>query len=149
MHHCGDKKWTSREFENNFPFQLSFSSPIFMKGCFYCWGGLDALGFTIQQQVLLNVPCEAYNCTLVESFGKLLAAFIDFFSKANRVFQVRYGIKALETNKRIGKQDILLWSRGIFCVTAAAESMRNMIYFPIFHREFSFDLCGLFCSGCK
>lgn len=48
VHQCGDNKWTTREFENNFPFQLNFSSPIFMKGCFYCWGGMDALGFTIQ-----------------------------------------------------------------------------------------------------
>lgn len=31
-------------------------------------------------------------------------------------------------------------------MTTAAESMRNMIYFPIFHREFSFDLVAYFVA---
>lgn len=66
--------------------------------------------------------------------------FIDLFQRPIAMFEFDLDLWYWKRVVNMGDRTFFFGQGGSFFVTAASESMRNMIYFPTFQKECSLDL---------
>ncbi|XP_077249117.1 F-box/kelch-repeat protein At1g57790-like [Tasmannia lanceolata] len=143
------KTWTQKEYKSRLHFQVGHNNHVYHDGLFYClalderlgvfdpskstWTVLDKLkGVNLERSQAFTA--ENY---MVESNGELLLAFTDHIKGSIRVFQLDRCEKRLVEAKDLSNQTLFVSQRRSLSVAAMKRGMENMIYFPMYHCDFT------------